>query len=529
VIFSFAFTSYVLADDWRRLQTEAVTHGHAVFGHWGPDGTHYSSWTSHSNRLIPVYTFGMDLCAVRGANSVYRNDGGLRELFGDVPEGTLNPDAEYFDQTDVYRLQKMAADAGKKYIVLMIFDGMDWQLTQLGAIAKSHCFTPEGRGSGLYLFDYQGAPSDYGFMVTSPHNEGTKSDVNQQTVLNPGGELRGGYDAAIAGAFPWSIASDPLYPIGKGTTRPHAYTDSSSSATSMTAGAKIYNNGVNVEPFGRQVPTIAHQLQSQGFAIGVVTSVPISHATPACAYAHNVDRDDYQDLTRDMVGLPSIAHPSEALPGVDVLIGAGWGDEKMTDASQGQNFVAGNRYLTADDRAHIDAANGGAFEVALREAGANGRDKLLGAAEQAVAHKKRLIGMFGQPSGHLPFRTADGGFDPTISVGSDGNPKDAEQYTSADLLENPTLTDMTNAALHVLPSRSDKFWLMVEAGDVDWAAHANNIDNAAGAVISGDDAFHAIVDWIEQRHAWNEAAVIVTSDHGHYFVFDDAAVLLRAR
>ena len=32
---------------------------------------------------------------------------------------------------------------------------------------------------------------------------------------------------------------------------------------------------------------------------------------------------------------------------------------------------------------------------------------------------------------------------------------------------------------------------MIEAGDVDWANHANNIDNSIGAVISGDDAFRA--------------------------------------
>jgi len=316
----------------------------------------------------------MDLCSVRDANSAYRSESRLRELYGELPQGTLNSAAEYFDQTDIYRLQKMAVQSGKKYIVLMIFDGMDWQLTQLGAIAKSHCFTPHGRGSGLYLLDYQGVPSDYGFMVTSPHNEGTKSDVNRQQVLNPGGELHGGYDALIAGAAPWSIASDPLYLIGKSTSRPHAYTDSSSSATSMTAGIKTYNNGVNVDSFGRPVNTIAHELQSSGFAIGVVTSVPISHATPACAYAHNVDRDDFQDLTRDLIGLPSIVHPSQPLPGVDVLLGAGWCDMKMKDPGQGDNFVAGNRYLTADDQARIDRANGGEYEVAVREPGVNGQE-----------------------------------------------------------------------------------------------------------------------------------------------------------
>ena len=44
---------------------------------------------------------------------------------------------------------------------------------------------------------------------------------------------------------------------------------------------------------------------------------------------------------------------------------------------------------------------------------------------------------------------------------------------------------MTAAALAVLSAKDSNFWLMVEAGDVDWAMHDNNIDNAIGAILSG--------------------------------------------
>ena len=47
--------------------------------HFGSQGASdvYSNHTSHSNRLIPVYTFGrkVDLGAVTGANSGYRDAG----------------------------------------------------------------------------------------------------------------------------------------------------------------------------------------------------------------------------------------------------------------------------------------------------------------------------------------------------------------------------------------------------------------------------------------------------------------------
>ena len=37
-----------------------------------------------------------------------------------------------------------------------------------------------------------------------------------------------------------------------------------------------------------------------------MTSVPFDHVSPAVMYAQNVDRDDYQDLAREMLGLPGI-------------------------------------------------------------------------------------------------------------------------------------------------------------------------------------------------------------------------------
>jgi alkaline phosphatase len=512
-----ATTSNSRADNLRELQTAAVQEKKADWGHWGPLTDRYSSWGSHSNRLIPVYSWGMDLASVRGEHSVYRDQEKLQKLYGFLPEGTLNPKAEYFDQTDVYRLQKLAAEKGKKCIVLFVFDGMDWQTTWAAAIAKSgKVGYREGRGTGLHFQDYRGTPTDFGFFVTSPHDEGTTTDVNKQRVVTPG-TLRGGYDPASIGSTPWDAITDAEYPIGKGAMFKHAYTDSASSATSLTCGIKTYNDAINVDPFGRQVEPISRNLQQAGYAVGAVTTVPISHATPACAYANNVHRDDYQDLTRDMLGLPSIAHPGTPLPGLDVLLGAGWGETKDKDGPQGDNFVSGNRYLTAKDLEAINFQHGGKYQVVQRTNEKAGNRVLADAAQAAVQNKHRLFGYFGVKGGHLPFQTADGKFDPTISA---GQTPQAEVYSKEDVAENPTLAQMSVAALEVLSSRSDKIWLMVEAGDVDWANHANNLDNSIGATLSGDDAFHAVTQWIEKHKGWKDSVVLLTSDHGHYLVLD---------
>jgi alkaline phosphatase len=524
-------SSTAVAEDYvRTLQTEAVRSGKAEWGNWGPYGLKYSEWLSHSNRLIPAYTFGMKLDDVARENSVYRDTERLTALYGYLPRGTLNESAEYFDQTDIYRLQKLAAERGKKRIILFVFDGMDWWTTYAAAIYEcGKVAYTDGRGAGLYFQDYRGTLTDFGYMVTSPYIETVKVDVNTQQVRGLSG-LRGGYDWKLAGTTPWSIAVDRRYPIAKSDRRRHAYTDSASSATSMTAGIKTYNDSVNIDPYGRQAETIAHKLQAQGWAIGVVTSVPISHATPACTYSHNVHRDDYQDLTRDLIGLPSASHANAPLSGVDVLIGAGWGVREKTDSAQGKNFVRGNKYLTVDDLKAIDADNGGRYVVVQRTAGTSGAKALAAAADEAVKRGLRLFGYFGATSGHLPFRTADGHYDPTISVKNDDKagpiPAERETYSPADLEENPTLADMATAALDVLSKRAESYWLLIEAGDVDWANHANNIDNSIGAVISGDNAFRATVEWIEKHGGWDETALFLTADHGHYLMLDQPGRLV---
>lgn len=510
------------------LQQKSVESRKPIFGHWGVDANKYSTWKSHSNRLIPLYSFGDSLDRVRGANSIYRDAAKIENLYGFAPTNTVNPTAEYFDQTDVYRLQKSAAAAGKKRIVLFVFDGTDWQTTWAAAIAKTKSVPyTEGRGTGLNLQDYRGVSTDFGYFVTSPHDEGTTIDVDNQRVVKINGKIPGGYDVKRAGEFPWSMIPDAKYPISTGDEPLHAYTDSASSATSMTCGVKTYNDAIGVDFAGRETVSIGRQLQEEGFAVGVVTSVPISHATPAAAYASNVHRDDYQDLTRDLIGVPSIYHPG-GLSGVDVLLGCGWGEEKKEDGAQGKNFVPGNRYLAAEDLKKIDAQQGGKYVVAQRTPGQPGAGVLRQGVQTAIERKQRLFGYFGVKGGHLPFRTADGKYDPVSGVGTGGRPDEPEEYSAADVSENPTLSDLAVAAADVLQSRSDRWWLMVEAGDVDWANHANNLDSSIGALLSGDDAFAALAKWIETHGGWEDTAVYVTADHGHYLVLDKPEVLAEA-
>lgn len=522
-------------DPIRDLEREAEQSGHAAWGHWGTRPDRYVEWSNHSNRLIPVYAFGLSLDAVAGSRSVYRDAARLEALYGRLPEGTLHATADYCDQTDIHALQLDAARAGKKRIILFVFDGLDWTTTRTAAIATTgRVAYDSGRGSGFAFQDYRGAPTAFGWCVTSPANDGTSFDVDAQAVKNPGGKTGGGYDPALGGSTPWDTSVDLRYLTGRSRERPHAVTDSAASATALCSGKKTYNDAINVDPSGALLEPIAVTLQKRGWAAGAVSSVPVSHATPACAYANNVSRDDYQDIARDQLGLASIAHRTTPLPGLDVLIGGGFGVDVGDDKGQGANFEPGNKYVAESSLREIDAAGGGRYRLALRTPGRPGADVLGEATRACIAAGHRLFGFFGAGEGHLPFATADGRYDPVVVEPSkretlEGLKKKYSppiRYTPADVAENPTLAEMATAALDVLAAKGN-FWLMVEAGDVDWASHANNIDNCIGAVQSGDAALRAIFRWIEGHGGWDDTAVIVTSDHGHLFVLTDPAAFAR--
>ncbi|MCR9199680.1 MAG: alkaline phosphatase [Planctomycetaceae bacterium] len=517
------------------FQTQAIADGKSDAAHWGVLPDKYTQWGTHSNRLVPVYTFGtlgagdgVDLSSYIGANSVYRSEPGVRQLYGYVPEGTVNEAARWLDQTNIADLQRAALAAGRRHLFLVVFDGMDWQTTQAAAIVnQGKVAYTSGRGRGTRFQTYAaGGTTQFGFMVTSPHNDGTKTSVDDQTVENPGGTVRGGYAAAAGGDAPWVTAPDMGYLIGKPSDGfpKHAYTDSASSATSMTAGIKTYNNAINVDPAGQPVSTVFHEAQQAGFRVGVVSSVPVSHATPACAYAHNVTRKDYQDISRDMLGLPSIAHPTTPLPGLDVVIGGGFGTRKDASTTQGANYEPGNLYLADSDLAKVDAGRGGKYVTDVSVTGQDAGRSLRKAAATAAQEGKRLLGFYGigRYNGHLPFQTANGDYQPVAGRGK------AESYTKEELAANPTIRQMTQAAITVLSAdeRAAGFVLMVEAGDVDWANHDNNIDNSIGALNSGDGAVRAIIKWVEANSNWEESLMIVTADHGHYFHLTTPEALL---
>ena len=273
---------------------------------------------------------------------------------------------------------------------------------------------------------------------------------------NPGGTMPGGYDAEPRRPDPGSrrrsaVPDRQVDDRASCTPTP----TSSSSATSHDAPASRRTTTPSTST--RRAAGRRRSLAScseQGYAVGVVTSVPISHATPACGLRP-------QRHPRRLPGphprpaRPAVdLHPEQPLPGLDVLIGGGWGDEpRNATTSQGDELrprqpLPDRRRLAGDRRRQRR-------QVRRRPADA-GAERARSACRRPPSRRptsgKRLLRLLRRPgTAHLPFRTADGDYRSGL-----GRRQRGRGYTAADIAENPTLADMAARRARPCSRRSAK-------------------------------------------------------------------------
>ncbi|HLE16388.1 MAG TPA: alkaline phosphatase [Anaerolineales bacterium] len=266
------------------------------------------------------------------------------------------------------------------------------------------------------------------------------------------------------------------------------YTDSASAATAMATGVKTYNAAIGVDLYGNPVKNVLEAAEEKGKSTGVITSVPISHATPASFVAHNISRNDYGGIAREMINLSA----------ADVIMGAGhpWYDDSsilraapnyryVSDATTWDALVAGTAGNDADGDGDFDPwtllQSRSEFQ-ALMQGPTPGR--VFGLAQvYSTLQQSRSGDVYVDPY-VVPF---------TQSV--------------------PTLVEMTKAALNILDDDPDGLFLMIEGGAVDWAAHSNQSGRTIEEQIDFDQAVEAVMEWVHTNSNWGETLLIVTGDH----------------
>jgi alkaline phosphatase len=98
----------------------------------------------------------------------------------------------------------------------------------------------------------------------------------------------------------------------------------------------------------------------------------------------------------------------------------------------------------------------------------------------------------------------------------EGNPY-ADPYQVPFTQTVPTLEEMTLAALNVLDDDPNGFFVMIEGGAVDWAAHANQSGRLIEEMNGFNKAVEAAISWVDKNSNWNDTLIIITADHetGH--------------
>ena len=224
-------------------------------------------------------------------------------------------------------------------------------------------------------------------------------------------------------------------------------TDSSAAASCWGIGERINNGAVNITPDGRKPVTLVQKLNAAKKRCGLVTTATATHATPAGFVATVQKRSDQKAIAAQYLER-----------GVDVVLGGG------------------TQYFNEDLQAAYRKAG---YAVALN------RDQLL-----ADGGKAPLLGLFSKS--HVPF--------------------EIDRLNSAELkASTPTLAEMTKVALQRLSSAPEGFFLLVEGGRIDHAAHGNDGAAAIREQVAFDEAIAAVLAFVDKNP---DTLLVITTDHG---------------
>lgn len=231
-------------------------------------------------------------------------------------------------------------------------------------------------------------------------------------------------------------------------------TDSAAASSSWGGGHRIPNGGINVGRGGVRHQPLWQKFKRAGKKTGIVTTVPVTHATPAGFCTNSDSRNDQAGIA-----LNYLEH------GPNVILGGG------------QNYFDSS--LRKDGRDLYSEFEAKAYRVAKNN------------QELNKINRGDVLGVFDREG--LPY-----------SLDAKNN-KDQEK-------EVPTLASMTEKAIQLMKEHPDGFVLQVEGGKVDWAAHANDAGALLYDQLAFDDAVEVAMNFALQNE---ETLVIITTDHGN--------------
>ncbi len=227
------------------------------------------------------------------------------------------------------------------------------------------------------------------------------------------------------------------------------------------------------------VPTLLERAEDHGRATGVISTARLTHATPAATYAHAPNRD-WEAATAD----PACRDIATQLvefdhgDGIEVLLGGG--RQMFLPREVADPEDAGQTGARGDGRNLID-------EWQARHPDGRYVWNLEQFRALQAAPAPHVLGLFERS--HMEF----------------------EHDRPSDAGGEPSLAEMTAAAIEMLSRNRKGYFLVVEGGRVDHANHAGNAFRALSDTIALAAAVEAATKATRER----DTLIIVTADHAH--------------
>lgn len=228
-------------------------------------------------------------------------------------------------------------------------------------------------------------------------------------------------------------------------------TDSAAAGTALSTGYKTKNGMLGMNPDSVAVTSIARQFKDSGYGVGIVTSVAADDATPGAFYTHVPYRKMYYDIDLDAV-------------------------------ASGYDFIGGSGLIGLRN-AEGDTTD---IPVLMEQAGVQ---MIYGPDEIASITSDKVF--LGNPRG--------------TSAHNIG-------YTIDSIQGVLNLPLMTQTCLsHLERVSPDRFFIMVEGGNIDHALHGNDGGAAIKEILNFDQALKIAYEFYQQHP--DETLIIVTADH----------------
>ena len=246
-----------------------------------------------------------------------------------------------------------------------------------------------------------------------------------------------------------------------GISNTHDYgsliTDSASAGTAFASGKKTLSSMINVDPRDGRTPykTIAEYAKDAGMKIGMVSTVTLTHATPAAFYAKTSNRNNVDGNATEPVGIAQQLIES----GYDYY-GGGW--------------ISSN---SANNDKYLDDARKAGYTVTRTPAAFNALKANNG---KVIALAERV-----QDSGAMHYEI---------------------DRKSTDL----SIVDFTKKGIELLENPNG-FFLMVEGGKIDWAGHANDAGALIHDMLAFDNAVEVALEFYKKHP--EETLIAVIGDH----------------